>query len=38
MLFAGGPVTEAFTALGLSPQRAGQLIAAEIAAFQARRG
>jgi ATP-dependent Clp protease ATP-binding subunit ClpA len=29
------PVTEAFTGLGLSPERAEQLIKAEIAAFQA---
>ena len=37
LLFAGGPVTEGFTGLGLTPQRGEQLIAAEIAAFQARR-
>ena len=37
VLFAGGPTTEALSALGLSPQRAEQLLAAEIAAFQARR-
>ena len=37
LLFAGGPVTEAFGALGLTPQRAEQLTAAELAAFQARR-
>jgi ATP-dependent Clp protease ATP-binding subunit ClpA len=37
VLSAGGPVTEALSALGLPPQRAEQLVAAEIAAFQARR-
>ena len=37
VLFAGGPTTEALSALGLSAQRAEQLAAAEIAAFQARR-
>jgi Clp amino terminal domain, pathogenicity island component len=37
VLFAGGPATDALGALGLSPQRAEQLLAAEIAAFQARR-
>ena len=37
VLFAGGPATDALSALGLSPQRAEQLVAAEIAAFQARR-
>jgi len=37
LLFAGGPVTEAFSALGLTPERAEQLISAELAAFQARR-
>jgi ATP-dependent Clp protease ATP-binding subunit ClpA len=37
LLFVGGPVTEALSALGLPPQRAEQLIAAEIAAFRARR-
>ena len=37
VLSAGGPVTEAFGALGLTPQRAEELIAAEIAAYQARR-
>ena len=37
VLFAGGPVAEAFTTLGLAPQRAEELIAAEIAAYQARR-
>jgi Clp amino terminal domain, pathogenicity island component len=34
LLSGGGPVTEAFTALGLPPQRAEQLIASEIAAYQ----
>jgi hypothetical protein len=37
LLFAGGPVTDAFTGLGLPPQRAEQLVAAELAAFQARK-
>ena len=37
LLFEGGPVTDAFTGLGLPPQRAEQLITAEIAAFQARK-
>ncbi len=37
LVFAGGPATEALSALGLPPQRAEQLIAAEIAAFRARR-
>jgi len=37
VLAADGPVTEAFAALGLSRQRAEELITAEIAAFQARR-
>jgi Clp amino terminal domain, pathogenicity island component len=37
LLFAGGPVTDALSGLGLTPQRAEQLVAAEIAAFQARR-
>jgi ATP-dependent Clp protease ATP-binding subunit ClpC len=37
LLFAGGSATEALSALGLPPQRAEQLVAAEIAAFQARR-
>jgi hypothetical protein len=37
LLFAGGPVTDALTGLGLPPQRAEQLIAAELAAFQARK-
>ncbi len=37
ILFMGGTVTDAFTALGLTPQRGEQLITAEITAFQARR-
>ena len=37
LLFAGGPVTDAFTGLGLPPQRAEQLIAVELAACQARK-
>jgi hypothetical protein len=37
ILSADGPVTEAFTGLGMSPERAEQLIKAEIAAFQARK-
>jgi ClpA/ClpB-like protein len=37
VLSADGPAAEAFTALGLPPQRAETLIAAEIAAFQARK-
>src|SRR5215471_8353231 len=37
VLSAGGPVTEAFSALGLTPDRAEQLTIAELAAFQARR-
>lgn len=36
VLCADGPVTEAFSGLGLTPQRAEELLAAEIAAFQAR--
>jgi ATP-dependent Clp protease ATP-binding subunit ClpA len=35
--FEGGQASEALTALGLSPQRAEQLVNAEIAAFQARK-
>jgi ATP-dependent Clp protease ATP-binding subunit ClpA len=35
--FEGGQASEALAALGLSPQRAEQLVNAEIAAFQARR-
>jgi hypothetical protein len=37
VVFAGGPAADALSALGLSPRRAEQLVAAEIAAFQARR-
>jgi len=37
LLFMGGPVTDAFTALGLSPQRGEQLINAELEAYRARR-
>jgi ATP-dependent Clp protease ATP-binding subunit ClpA len=37
LLSGDGPVTDAFTALGLPPERAEQLIAAEFAAYQARR-
>ena len=37
LLLVGGTVTEAFAALGLSLQRAEELIAAEIAALQADR-
>jgi Clp amino terminal domain, pathogenicity island component len=37
VLSAGGPVTDAFSALGLTPDRAEQLIIAELAAFRARR-
>jgi hypothetical protein len=37
LLFAGGDVTDAFGGLGLSPQRAEELITAELAAYQARR-
>ena len=33
----GGPVTDALTGLGLAPQRAEELINAEIAAYQARK-
>jgi ClpA/ClpB-like protein len=35
--FEGGQASEALTALGLSPQRAEELVKAEIAAFQARK-
>jgi hypothetical protein len=35
--FEGDPASQALTALGLSPQRAEQLITAELAAFQARK-
>jgi Clp amino terminal domain, pathogenicity island component len=37
LLSRGGPVTDAFTGLGLPPERAEELITAEIAAFQARK-
>jgi hypothetical protein len=37
VLATDGPVTETFTTLGLSRQRATELITAEIAAFQARK-
>jgi hypothetical protein len=36
VLFSGGPVAEAFADLGLPPQRAEELITAELAAYQAR--
>jgi hypothetical protein len=35
VLFTGGPVAEGFTGLGLTPQRAEELITAELAAYQA---
>lgn len=35
LLAEGGPVTEAFTGLGLTPERAERLIADELAAYQA---
>jgi len=35
VMFTGGPTAEAFTALGLPPQRAEQLVAAELTAYQA---
>jgi hypothetical protein len=35
VLFSGGSVAEAFTALGLPPQRAEELLTAELAAYQA---
>ena len=35
LLFTGGPVAEALTGLGLTPQRAEELITAELAAYQA---
>src|SRR3984957_9414760 len=35
LLAESGPVTEAFTALGLTPERAEELIAEELAAYQA---
>jgi len=37
LLSRGGPVTDTFTGLGLSHERAEELITAEIAAFQARK-
>jgi hypothetical protein len=36
LLFAGGPVAEAFSALGLSPQRAEELIKAQLVEYQTR--
>ena len=36
VLFTGGPVAEAFTALGLTPQRAEELITAELTDYVAR--
>jgi hypothetical protein len=36
-LLRGGPVTDAFTTLGLTPERAEELITAELAGFQARK-
>ena len=35
VLFSDGPVAEAFTQLGLTPQRAEELLTAELAAYQA---
>jgi hypothetical protein len=35
LLAAGGPVAEAFTSLGLTPERAERLIAEELAAYEA---
>jgi hypothetical protein len=35
VMFMGGPTTDAFTVLGLSPQRAEQLVIAELDAYQA---
>ena len=35
VLFTGGPVAEGFTGLGLTPQRAEELLTAELAAYQA---
>jgi hypothetical protein len=35
VLFTGGPTAEAFIALGLSPQRAEELITAQLTAYQA---
>jgi hypothetical protein len=37
LLSRGGPVTDAFTGLGLPPERAEELITADIASFQARK-
>jgi len=37
LVFAGGQATDALDGLGLSPQRAEELITAELAAYQARR-
>ena len=37
LLSASGPVAEALTGLGLPPERAEQLIAAELAEYQARK-
>ncbi len=37
MAFEGGQTSQALTALGLPPQRAEQLVTAEIAAAQARK-
>jgi len=36
VLFSGGPVAEGFTAIGLTPQRAEELITAELADYVAR--
>ena len=36
VLFSGGPVSEAFTDLGLPPQRAEELITAELTDYVAR--
>jgi Clp amino terminal domain, pathogenicity island component len=36
VLFSGGPVAEGFTALGLTPQRAEELITAELTDYVAR--
>jgi hypothetical protein len=35
--FEAGPASDALTAIGLSPQRAEELVTAEIADFQARK-
>jgi hypothetical protein len=37
LVLAGGPVTDAFTGLGITPERAEELVTAEIAAFVARK-